>query len=429
VTVVTLPERHYYQTLFRTFNKFSGLVESVNSSVSNLETTTITKGGPIKDYKLRISLGEEATTSLFVSSKVYQTDDVFVAGYHGHEPSFPGLDYAWSEARGMPDFLPGLSVDGVSVSKADTAALTKLSSRINDAYTSFQTGVFVGELKETVHLVRHPLQALQHGLIGHLKLVVKRAKRIRHGRVMAKMVTQSWLEFQYGVRPLLADIDNGAEALSEFVIDPLNREFKTVTAHGDDEAAADKSNVLCTTASGYANAYANVIARNKATVKYLVCLGVTPSVRSCAFGKLGITFSSFVPTLWELIPYSFVVDYFSNVGNVIQGLANISASRRWAVRWVITESQEEAKNFSLGKSVNPAILQVCSGGYSSVKTRTISRVPYLGTFVPDLRFEVPGLASLKWANLAALTAQLALARRVVQTPSRNKLILLRKGTF
>lgn len=422
-------QRHAYTVRFHSKDGLGNVSDSVNQTLSNVDDYSIVKGGPIKNYKRLISLGLFAGTTLNASARFRRTVDVFVAGYHGAEPGFPALNYALSEARGMPDFLPGNALSDPSLSNADTAALTRLAQRISDTQTTFQGGVFVGEIREAIHLVRHPLSSIQQALVGHLKLVAKRAKRIRHVRVMKKMVSQSWLELQFGIKPLLADIDDGAKALAEFVNDDRRREFKTLNAFGSDETANNQSNVLCTSASGYALAYANVRRHKTTTVKYLVCLGVTPSVRSCAFGKFGISFSNFVPTLWELIPFSFVADYFTNIGDVIQGLANITVNPRWVMRWVITEDKEEATNFNLGSSVNPHITQVCSGGYSSVVTRSVSRAPFVGSLVPDFRFEVPGMSSLKWANLAALSAQLALTRRVVQTPAKNKLFLLRKGTF
>jgi len=422
-------QRHFYIVRFRSKDGLGNYSESANTSFSNIDDYSIVKGGPIKNYKKLISYGLFAGTTLTASSRFRRTSDVFLAGYRGANASYPALNFAWSEARGMPDFLPGNALSDPSLSKADTAALTRLAQKTSDTQTTFQGGVFVGEIREAIHLVRHPLQSLGQALVGHLKLVAKRAKRIRHMKVMSKMVTQSWLEFQFGVKPLLADIDDGAKALSEFVADDRRREFKTFSVHASDESANNSSNVLCTSASGYALAYANVRRHKTTTVKYLVCIGITPSVRSCAFGKFGISFSNFVPTLWELVPFSFVADYFTNIGDVIQGLANITVNPRWVMRWIITEDKEEATNFNLGTSVNPQITQVCSGGYSSVVTRTVSRVPYVGSLVPDFRFEVPGMASLKWANLAALSAQLALTRRVVQTPRQSKLFLLRKGTF
>jgi hypothetical protein len=39
-----------------------------------------------------------------------------------------------------------------------------------------------------------------------------------------------------------------------------------------------------------------------------------------------------------------------------------------------------------------------------ISKSTVSRGPYNGTFVPSLTFEIPGLGSGRWLNIAALVA-------------------------
>lgn len=46
--------------------------------------------------------------------------------------------------------------------------------------------------------------------------------------------------------------------------------------------------------------------------------------------RMGLTIQEFVPTVWELIPYSFVVDYFTNIGDVVNYA--YSANLNWVYK-------------------------------------------------------------------------------------------------
>jgi len=397
------------------------------------KTNVLTKGGPVQGYRLLIKQGKLAGTALQWSGVNYKSSSVNAGGFQPHKAGY-FLSDTYRLVSGMGQGLPALSDPGAaSASVADTAALTILSKRLSSELTTFQGGIFVGQIKELIHSVRHPLQALRSGLSKHLELVAKRAKRIRKLKNMRDMVANTWLETAYSIRPTLSDIDDGAKAIADFVVDPNSQEFKTLTARGYDEHATDAVITdWSMSSSSYYDVRARCFRRRSYTVKYLACIGVSPSVRSTAFQKFGLNMANFIPTLWDLIPYSFVADYFTNIGDVMNGLANLSSNVRWVMRWTIIEDLEEAKSFYNGPVSDPSHppLQYCSGGYFSVSSKTINRGVYGGSLVPPFRWEIPGASSLKWANLAALATQLSSTRRVIQkSVVNNKLILLRKGTF
>ncbi len=404
--------------------------------VSNLLPVDLTKSGPIKDYKLKISKGEFAGSALQVSETSLRViSEVHAESHYWDLPNMGAFRNKIDRLNGMSLFLPGIADPGTpSATSSNTAALTRLSNKLANELTTFQGGIFVGELKQTIHGIRHPLQALRSGLTKHLELVAKRAKRIRKIKNMRDMVTGTWLEFAYGIGPTLSDVDDGVQALADFVVDPKSREFKTLTASGDHELAIDKTMQNIGLSFGPLNVRAQGVRKRVCTTKYLACIGVLPSVRSCAFGKLGINFANFVPTLWELVPYSFVVDYFTNLGNVITGISNLTADVWWVMRWDIETDTEEAHCF-LGPVADPVSVEwrKCSGGHLIYEKRTINRAKHLGSLIPAFRWELPGSSSKKWLNLAALTTQLAVTRKIVKQPERakinDKLFLLRKGTF
>jgi hypothetical protein len=123
----------------------------------------------------------------------------------------------------------------------------------------------------------------------------------------------------------------------------------------------------------------------------------------------GFDLRSFVPTVWELVPYSFIVDYFSNVGDCLMALGVDTSGVTGLWRTEITESTHESRvvpdikrTVAFHTDINHKdIICTKTDGLSTNKYRTISRsVSSMPLLVPKLT----GL-DLPWkqfSNLGAL---------------------------
>lgn len=234
---------------------------------------------------------------------------------------------------------------------------------------------------------------------------------------MQDMIGNTWLEFNFGWKPLVTDLDDASSYLTRFLADSKSQSFRTVSATGEDAKAKDFVLTSAVTDGLYASADAYGKRTRKFTVRYLACIGVEPASRKNVIQEIGLNLSSFIPTLWELIPYSFAVDYFTNVGEMVTGLANLSTNHRWTMYWIIDEDETEIKTLKLVQIEEaPYIIdRSCSPGFYKRVKKSIYRDRFLDSLIPDFRFEIPGLTSMKWVNLAALAGQLATTRLVTNT--------------
>jgi len=409
----------------------NGVLTKSTTFYNGVYNTELTKGGPVWNYRQKIKRGEYAGSNMNVSDRIYRIKHLHAKAVYKKTVMLPGEVYAEATIDGMP-ILSGPAVSVSSLSRADSHALTKLAKRTNELLTTFQGGVFIGELAQTIRQIRHPAMALRRGISNYLKDVHKRSKGIKRAVDMHRMVTGTYLEYTFGWQPLVNDLDAGAEILAELITDTRNRDVKTIKVSGSDHQAKEDSDwASIISNSGFCVVEARGKRVHSTTVKYLACFLLEPSTRKSVMTKIGLNLANFVPTLWELVPWSFVVDYFTNIGDCLTGLANCTVNPTWVMRWNIVEDVYEVKNFRLRTPLDAPnlISQSLVPGSFYVDQRSISRNIYLGSLIPSFRFEIPGETSRKWINLAALGVQLALTQHATTQPERLRLTLLRKGTF
>jgi len=300
---------------------------------------------------------------------------------------------------------------GVASSRVINLAKQKFVSRARQAISPFQGGVFLGELKEAIHLVRHPASALFHGVThGYPSAVTKRLRGLkkyrdfhstRSLRQASKIISETWLEYSFGWRPLISDVQSGAEALARFVTQ--SDTIQIVTAHAKSRDSDGSGFQNTRVQAGFSNLTYSYNVQQWTETECWMYGGadISSGLNTESASRLaGLQWADVIPTVWELIPYSFLVDYFSNVGDVISG-ATFCTSRLtyWGLstmvrRGVILDGYRFVPNFAgdVGGS---------DKGKSAVYINSFSREA-TPSLVPSLQFECPGVESLKWLNIASL---------------------------
>lgn len=289
------------------------------------------------------------------------------------------------------------------VSQIDAIALTKFLKACKGAQRQFSGGVFLGELRETLHLIKNPASAFR-SLITDYVGACRRTSRRLSPRDTVKHISNQWLEFSFGMLPLLSDISDGYKALERLY---FNLPTKYVSAK---ESRDYEVNVLTKNSALWAQ-YFPVLVHCKSTGTYsrtwrgevrlaMQGIGSPPSE------ALGFTIRDFIPTVYELIPYSFLVDYFTNIGDILEAASfnqadliwNCSTSRSTVDKQL--QVDPKAPSFiSGGELLDWSVMP----GKIVYKIQSFSRttVPSGTLGIPSFGFKCPGNWS-KFLNIGAL---------------------------
>jgi hypothetical protein len=263
-----------------------------------------------------------------------------------------------------------------------------------------------------MQLLRHPFKVLRQAVASRPAAMIDIVRRARHRRAAERALADSWLEFSFGAVPLYNDIVDATKALASLYETPRR---VTVTGKGGDELAYRSPSTLKTVGNSmyYTGWYT---LQNNAVVNYkaglatdLYCSVDADTLQKVeqVTDRLGLTANQFIPTLYEIMPWSFLIDYFSTLGVVVNAWASSGTKLAWVVR------SEKVVNTTSYDGVWNSPMSGVVGGHVFKDVRFARSIP-AGVSIPDLRFE-SNLSPWKMMNLVALrraaTQQLA---RVVQ---------------
>lgn len=310
-------------------------------------------------------------------------------------------------------FAPPTSL---TTDEAYNAATVEFYEQAREQIRKLQSGVVIGELRETLMMIRNPAKALRRRIDEYVFLARKRAKGVRaisdpasRRRQLDRAISNTWLEAQFGMRPLVGDVQAGAEALAES-INRFKGQYGFAYGFGVEQAFLGADSDILQIPAPNGNTDIRYLFNYRSTavatvrIKGQVALEFDNPLlmRTDLFG---FSWSEFIPTVWELIPYSFLVDYFTNIGGVLSSWT----FPRNRIKWANNSSHISRFKEVTGWMVNPntykgppAKVHHWHGDYINFKsdaTRTERWASVPG--YPSITFQIPGL-SLKWLNILGL---------------------------
>lgn len=173
-------------------------------------------------------------------------------------------------------------------------AWSKLRGKVLDQ--DFNAPVFLAEASKTVDMVFGKAQQLHRAYRAFRRGHFDTARRAL-GINTSKGLANNWLEYKYGWMPVLQDIHGAAKTLADTLYKPRQNYFSASASRVENWGGKDGM---------------NGVIRYKAKVWCRVSVN-TPSLS--LGNKIGLL--NPLTVAWELIPFSFVADWFVNVGDCI----------------------------------------------------------------------------------------------------------------
>lgn len=188
--------------------------------------------------------------------------------------------------------------------------LSRLYTKIKNAKLDLATDL--AEISQTIGLISDLAVKLGKSFIllkkGKLLDALKNLSPSNRGEV-----SNVFLAYRYGVAPLMGDIQGAAEQLAERVLGIRSTMVRA------------KKSRLVRSFIDYGNF--KVTIETRIDVKYKVSYAFNGSETISTLSRLG--FTSPANVAWELVPFSFVLDWFLPIGNF---LSSISALHGYKVR-------------------------------------------------------------------------------------------------
>lgn len=214
----------------------------------------------------------------------------------------------WYYGEVTPTMAPiNRAVAYLSPSTVDPQRVRRLRMQAYSKLNSSKTGLgeSLAEAGQVLQMVRHPLKGLSN--LFRDFVLSKRTGRLR----TLKELSSAWLEVRYGIIPLYSTI---AELVKPLKVTGLLDEQASETV-----VDAKYPNTWAWQSAvdfGRTTFYATAISEVKEVHRYRVYYSVVNAPLYRAFA-LGSTAYQAPQLFWELVPMSFVLDWWFNIGDMI----------------------------------------------------------------------------------------------------------------
>lgn len=242
----------------------------------------------------------------------YRSNEGALIDYSDLEPAFPDIE-----------------------AKAKLYALSRVDS------TPFAFGEDVLELRETARFLRNPVSSILD-LSKTFKKEVKKTFRNRRFKTdsianLAEAHAKVWLQYRFAFSPLIRSSMDALEAFSS--------KTKTLpprlTARGFASDTHDASGTQIY--SGWA--YFDRTVKTSQNIKASILYEVTNPIYDWKY-KLGFRVKDWPTTIWQIMPYSFMVDRLYNISAFSKAVINLADPNVKILAASTTEKYEDIRSYS-----------------------------------------------------------------------------------
>lgn len=251
---------------------------------------------------------------------------------------------------------------------------------------SFNAAVAAAEASQTLGMIGNTATRIDRALRYTVKGDMRRAARAlgaRRPRKVHQDVASNWLELQYGWLPLLNDVHAAAEALAQDFSRRFTQSYKVRRL---EKWALTPSAVI------------NYSYLDKRTYHQLIVRFSQDMSKAQSMGLLEPEM-----VLWEKLPYSFVIDWFTPIGTWLEVMGTLG----WIHGLEFVRTKYTVEQFNTPRSGPAGGFRIVEVGSHRSKTVTVERrtgsqlaIPY-----PEVRSLSDAMNWKRTANSLALLAQ------------------------
>lgn len=323
----------------------------------------------------------------------------------------------------------GLSPLATATNEAEAIALTKTLKKVQSELQHMNSPAILAEIFDVIRQFGSPMRSIVSLTDRHLnKLYLAKKglsgstsfKRIKWSQIVA----DTYLEWSFGLSPLISDTKSVAEAIARLHLETEGiRNLRTrIMSRGESKSATNQS-AIYRVQYGDPHYNVHVYKETVCRVQYVCGLEVSPDLRLLGSNDrllqlLGFDHANWIPAIWEAVPWSWLIDYFTNVQEILQACATNTSGVKWISKTVSYKTVRKTSfiwNQAATQAwMNPALWKIISwaGEFPStpenpsveeVRT-TVTRTSPATLGVPPLVIEHPFDNLKKTLNMAAVLA-------------------------
>jgi len=394
------------------------------SASTSADLTGTRTGTKVSDWREKVRTGRDAS-SPFSSDR---NELLSMSEGFGAFSAKSGASSLTQDCTGFFQTGPGVTVTHLNTgtNEAEATALQKTYAKLRSEYQRLNSAAVVAEGLDVMRQFGRPAEAILELTNRHINRLYLEGRGLKGSTAFrriqfAQILARTWLEYSFGLAPLIADSVAVAEALArwnEEVADPEtsgDRLRSRISSRGTQELSSLSS-------GGYqpiANCHLRYGLRTKKDTSYRVqyVCGLNSSHIADSGSNdrliqlLGFKPENWVPGIWEWVPWSWLADYFTNIGQILNASVTSTAGVSWVCK---TVSQETFQHVTA--PVDPEAtrnrlalygwtMQSCSGnlGQYSRRRTTVTRTAGVSLGLPPLTVSCPAIGDAKkWLNMGAV---------------------------
>lgn len=396
---------------------YSTYVDSTRSPTHNSETGTAgtdfssastLSGFRNPKWRDQIRLGQNATTQMsgvqysgepswshiwFMGQKQNKTTKAVSGSYNYATWALPGYDLGTWITRAAPSDV---------VTDVTNRCIRRFLDQAESVLSSNNIGIRTAKhFQHDVHTLIHPLTGIRSKINDYLNQLSKAGRSInRRSPGWLRVISESYLEFQFGVSPFVDDI-------SSIVSDLSRNRFPTVPISASATRRYSGTRTTVSTGNwGYCtafNPYQQVSVTSDYTVRYKGAIrsGSNAEGKVSWFQDERLLPQDWLPSIYSILPYSWMVNYFSNLRDVIDGISFIGSNLAWGCATTIDRTSVEYSDVLLLNDSSVFINLLTdfwssepildfSGGHATFERKVVNRsILTPSGLVPRFQFQIP----------------------------------------